>query len=374
MSLRITSLYPEYQRVVTSCEPYPKDRNRRGCQPSPVVGFSRVAVVAMPPGLPADIAQMSQNCREYVAAVNDLNARANDKNKYKPRFGDLTEKKEKRNLLKTGVYALSFLPPLRRVQSSFDASDEGNNIRVGGVLGVAAANLPSDITEMQLALRELNEIRKLKGLEKLKGFKGLKAQRAVSFIKDTPLEFLAVKFKGFGNLVDKFDKTFAETKLGTSLMEFCKIKPDKIAPIDRKNGRIIKGMQKLFLNEAEMAELAKKKFLGFSFKGNILKQIVGKSFLRVNIIGLALSSFLEVPAIMKSAKKGKTVGEKAKSVFKQTLKSAGNVALITGGIALGAVVVGTGAGFAASLAGMALGSTLGLFASNALGKQIDKIG
>ncbi|NLF83533.1 MAG: hypothetical protein GX568_06085, partial [Candidatus Gastranaerophilales bacterium] len=109
------------------------------------------------------------------------------------------------------------------------------------------------------------------------------------------------------------------------------------------------------------------------FKGGLFKQVMGKSLLRINIIGLGLSCLFELPAIIYSARKGDSFGEKTKSVIKQSLKSVGNVALITGGITMTGALFFSGTGFTASLLGMSVGSTLGILASKGLNKIIDKI-
>lgn len=344
MTLRITCLYPEYQRVVTGCEPHIRERLAQANQTPQILGFSRVAVVAMPPGLPADIAQISQNCKEYVKEVNNLNEKADDKQKYKTRFGFLTSKEGKPNYLKTGVYALGFVPTCRRMQSSFDAAEDGNDFRVAGMAALAAANMPNDIREVSLAYNEL------KGIKHLKDFKGQKYQHRASFFKGTFLEPLTKKFK----ILNKIDKTLFELKPVQAITDFFGIEPEKKAGA-------IKGVGKF-----------SKKMKAFTFKGGLFKQVIGKSLLRTNIIGVGLSSLFELPAIYKASKNGTTGSEKAKSIFKQTLKSAGNVALITAGMGLAGGFAVTTAGFTASLFGMAIGSTLGILASKGLNKVIDK--
>ncbi|NLF83801.1 MAG: hypothetical protein GX568_07460 [Candidatus Gastranaerophilales bacterium] len=129
MTLRITTLYPEYQRIQTNFETCPKDENTPCNQSVFKVAFKRTSI---DPELYADVMQMRQNCTEYASAVNSLNAKADDKRKYKPVFGVLKTKEGKPDYLKTGVYALSFLPPLRRMQSSFDAAEDENYFRVAG--------------------------------------------------------------------------------------------------------------------------------------------------------------------------------------------------------------------------------------------------
>ncbi|NLF84098.1 MAG: hypothetical protein GX568_08980 [Candidatus Gastranaerophilales bacterium] len=347
MTLRITCLYPEYQRVVTGCEPHIRERLAQANQTPQILGFSRVAVVAMPPGLPADIAQLSQNCKEYVKEVNNLNEKADDKQKYKTRFGFLTSKEGKPNYLKTGVYALGFIPTCRRMQSSFDAAEDGNDFRVAGMAAVAAANIPNDIRETALAYNELKGVK----TQGLKAFKGQKYQHRSSFFKGTFLEPLTKRFK----ILNDIDKTLLETKPGQAIADFFGVAKQKKEKKIKAIGKYSKDMK------------------AYTFKGGLFKQVIGKSLLRTNVIGVGLSTLFELPAIYNASKIGNTFSEKAKSVFKQTLKSAGNVVLITAGMGLVGGLTATTAGFTASLFGMAIGSTLGIFASKGLNKVIDKI-
>jgi hypothetical protein len=299
----------------------------------PKLAFKRASI---DPELYADVMRMRQNCAKYASAVNSLNAKADDKRKYKPVFGVLKTKEGKPDYLKTGVYALSFLPPLRRMQSSFDAAEDENYFRVAGMAAVAAANLPSDLKDMALAVA--------------KPIKPQTHQPFSSFFRGTCLNFLTEKYKWLGN----FDKTLFDTKLGKFVL-------------DRFNINLRNDLKKI-----KATGKLSKDMIAIGFEGNIFKQTIGTSLLRTNVIGLGLSCLFELPAIINSAKKGNTFGEKTKSVVKQSLKSAANVLLITGGIAITGALFYTGAGFAASLFGMAIGSTLGIQASKNLNKLIDK--
>ena len=257
---------------------------------------------------------------------------------------DLTNKKNI-DVSRKALYALSPLPPLRRISSLPDSLENNHLEKAAGLVGLAAVNLPGDWREIVRAGGDLKNIFTTKKLSSISS----NAQRPLTFLKGTFLESLSVKFKW----LDKIDETLYNTKFGNYLKNFLNIKES--------------GFEH-FKNTGYGA----KSQAGIKFGGNYFSKLTGRALLRVPVIGLAAMSLFEMPAIIKAAKKGETANEKAKSVVKQLCKSIGYITLVTAGIAVAGAVFVT-AGTAASLIGLAIGSTLGLIASRQVNKQIDKI-
>lgn len=87
MTLRITNLYPEYQCIQTNTQPLSNEK--AGSQAVKTLSFTRTSI---DPELYADVMQIRQNCAQFTSAVYNLNARTDDKQKYKPVFGVLKNK------------------------------------------------------------------------------------------------------------------------------------------------------------------------------------------------------------------------------------------------------------------------------------------
>ncbi|OGI04545.1 MAG: hypothetical protein A2Y25_10080 [Candidatus Melainabacteria bacterium GWF2_37_15] len=249
------------------------------------------------------------------------------------------------------LYALSPLPPARRIQSLPDTFKEDNWPRAGLLLGMAVANFPRDLGEMRRAWDEGANIIK----NGIANTPFSDAQRPFHLLRGTVAEKSAKKYPKFKRVYDslnKFDETLYNTKFG-------------------KFFRKLFNIEECGIKKFNSTGMGTSKELGKLFNGNYGQKVIAKSLLRVSRLSLATSVLLEIPALIKSATAGETVHEKAKSFTKQLCKSAGYVALVTGGIAVAGAMVAPS--LIASLVGMGIGASLGLMASKALNKQIDKV-
>ena len=330
MVLKITEIYPEYKMPDKMQNTVLYDKHMK--QERTV--FSKNMII-----IDSELKNDINKSREFVKAAKELQ---DDIDRF-----DLKSKENKENIdtSRKALYALSPLPPLRRISSLPDSIENNNLPRAAGLLGLAAVNLPGDWREIIRAGDDLKNIFTTKNISSVSS----EAQRPLKFLKGTFLEFLSVKFKW----LDKMDKTLYRTKFGGFL----------------KNSLNIKESGLEFFKNTGLGATSQ---TGRKFEGNYFSKLTGKALLRVPVIGLAAMSLLEMPALIKSAKKGETINEKAKSFVNQLCKSIGYITLVTAGIAVAGAVFVT-AGTAASLIGMAIGSTLGLIASRQVNKQIDKI-
>lgn len=240
------------------------------------------------------------------------------------------------------LYALSPLPPARRIGSLPDTMEEKNYPRAGLLLGMAAANFPGDLREMELAFKEGKNIFK-KGLSAIE----YNGQHQSRFFKNTFLEFLPEKYPW----LMKIDKTLYGTKCGKFLRNLLKIEVDP----------------------SSIKSLGTKSLSGFEFSGNYFQRLAGRSLMRIPVLGLAASVVLETPAIIKSVTNTKgNILDKGKALGTQLIKSAGYIGFVNTAIAIGGATL-LPCGYIAALVGMGIGSSLGLMASKTLNEKIDKV-
>nr|BDD46495.1 hypothetical protein 3 [bacterium] len=262
-------------------------------------------------------------------------------------FSRLKNDVNKLDTIEKTLYTLSPLPPARRVCSMPEAIKEDNNSRALGLMGLAALNFPSDLKEIGIAAQEIKNVFK----QGVKGFSGNPYQHEISFFKDTLLDKLPDKYKW----LDKADKTLFYTKFGESFQKKFKLN------IDWSDVGYTK------------SSLLNKEVVGYKFTGNYAQKTLARALHRIPVIGLLISSAFEIPTLIKSVvKTNGTILDKAKAFGKQLIKSAGYIGFTTAAIsAIGAITFPISA--VLGLTGMAVGSMIGLQASNKLNKWIDKI-
>jgi len=246
----------------------------------------------------------------------------------------------------TLLYALSPLPPIRRIESLPDSLEENNYPRAGLLVGMAAANFPGDLREIGLAVKEAKNVFK----EGLKGLKSNPYQHEMSFFKYTLLNSLSEKIK----FLEKADITLFDTKFGEFLQNKLNL------GIDYSDIGTVKGAY------------AKETLIGYKYTGNLAQRTIARTLHRIPVIGLVASTVLEIPALIRSITK--TEGnalDKVKAFGKQLIKSAGYVGFTTAAISImGAITFPCSALLA--LIGMAIGSVIGLEASKRLNKMVDE--
>ncbi len=258
------------------------------------------------------------------------------------------------DLTQKALYAGGIIPTVRRIGSLPGSIENEDWIRAGSLLGIAAANFPGDFREIARAGGEFKNLVTKGVLPSAKNYAG---QHAMTLLDGTFLE----KLKNIP-LLNNLDKALYDTKFGQFLQRTFKL------GFDPKNINEIK-IHGLKMGGKQI--IADRTVLGVNFNGNYAQRLLGKSLMRVSLLGVAVTSLLEVPALVKSITKteGNAI-DKAKAFGKQLIKSAGYVTLVTAGIIFAGGMFGATA--LGSLAGMAVGSAIGIMASKGVNNLVDK--
>jgi len=254
--------------------------------------------------------------------------------------------------VKTTLNVLSPVPTFRRVNSLPDELESNNKSRAFGLATLAAANIPGDMRELGLAIRE--------GKDRLAGNPFVyRGQHSSAFLKNTFLkESQLNKLFQKAPWLEKLDKSLSETKSGKFLAKTLGV---KVAPLSEGGMGAIDGLAS-----------DKSYIRTFKFTGNSFQKVAGRTLLRIPVLGLVLSSLFEVPALIKSTQTEGSVKNKAKSFAKQLGKSVSHIALVNGSIAVAGALLFPH-GYIAALGAMAIGSFIGLAASKKLSQKIDNI-
>lgn len=249
------------------------------------------------------------------------------------------------------LFAGGIIPTVRRVGSLPDSIEEENYTRAGLLAGVAAMSLPGDLREIMRAVPEVKGL--LNG--KLPSAVAYQGQHAMNLFDGTFVQKLANKYKWLGNL----DKSLFDTRLRGFLEKTFKFSVDSVKDLKIPGFKI-----------GNIINLPERVMPAFNFNGNFAQKLLGNTLLRIPVLGLALGGIIELPSLYKSiADTEGTALDKAKAFGKQLIKSAGYVGLVAAGIAVGGALLGaTGIG---ALVGMAIGSAIGITASQGLNKLVD---
>lgn len=281
--------------------------------------------------------------------VNELNTEK-DTEKF------ISNTQGKSGVQQAALYALSPIPTIRRIGSLPETLKQNDLARAGLLTGMAAVCFPRDWEELRQAALEIKgDAPKGKLLSTIvpnvkNSFHNPinKYQRPLKFFDNTFLDWLPQKFEW----LKKIDKTLDETKFGESIMKHSKISKPELEFLE---GIGHKGTT----------------VQAYSFTGGRFQQLIGRTLKRTPIIGIFIGCLLELPAILRSVKKGKNTEEKGTALFKQLCKSAVYVGLMTAGIGLAGAAAAKKGGTLLSLAGMGVGSSLAIAASNKINKFID---
>jgi len=192
---------------------------------------------------------------------------------------------------------LSILPPIDKVEEISDCVKEKNYPKAVGIVLLLANSFKKDIDELIGAEKDISTIFRTK--------KPLYEDHQIphSFTKGTFIEKLDKRF-----FFSKFDKTLYDTHIGQFIL-------NKIGMIDYD--KVLSG-----LNNKSKAHIYKIKVLGTKSA-----EIIGRTFLRIPILGGVTMFLLDIPQI-----------NKENNHKKQILKSTISISMITfGGAFLGAV-------------------------------------
>lgn len=289
--------------------------------------------------------------RDFLEIRNSLRSVAEEVDRLDTGTGDDTL-----DVAENTMFATGFIPTIRRLNSIPQNIEDDNWVRPAALAGVAALSLPGDWREMVFAGKDIGNIYRTGGhLSSLaENTAKNQYQHGLSLFKGTFLEHFVEKRKWISNM----DKTLFDTNFGRFI-------------------RRIFNVEQLSAVEGEgfiYRKVCGSEVPALRFAGGRCKEFIGRALLRTPVLGIALSTALEIPAIIQSACGEGGFMEKAGSVAKQVVKSAGFIGLVQGGITAGstlAVMAFPPAGAAAALVGMAIGSAGGVMLSQHLNKKID---
>ena len=291
----------------------------------------------------------------------------------KSQINELDNKAHKNKELIKSVFAtFSPIAPIRRISSLQDNVDDGNYTRAVGLIGLMVVNLPEDCRDVRNGIRQVldkilpNNVKEFVKIRYPKIYKHLvefnpsydysKLQHPFSFFRGTLLEPLINLPNEWGTLISaklhKADRPLNDTRLGQKFLKTLKIKTGEF-------------------RETNISNIHDDFILAKAFKGgNRFTRLIAESMLRIPALGVYALSILELPAIIKSFKKGKNTKEKTIFVLKQIAKSSIFVSFMISGIGIFGRL-GAKKGPMGSLIGMGIGSVIGGFISKKAGKFID---
>ncbi len=237
--------------------------------------------------------------------------------------------------------------PVRRVIGIPDMVKQGDVTAAVALAALTVVSLPEDCRDIHAAYKHSACVLTKKRIPLAYNYR--KYQHDFSFFRGTLLHegMKRVKSERGKRIVEKlysYDKTLYNTKFGKWLQKVMGI----------TNGKeVASGCKKL---SGEMLKvrriIVKKDFLG-------LKELTGRAMKRTSLLGVIFMGLLEVPRLIKSAKKGENKKEKAKSFGIQTAKSSMNVLGLTAGMGYLGAIGAKKFGAAGSLIGMGLGVIAG---------------
>lgn len=283
---------------------------------------------------------------------------------YDKRQSDVPMEQDRRCIIERPVkhglfsYAMEAVPTFRRLSSVTDRINDGNTYDTASALGMAGLafiNFPEDLRDTIGAAKQIKAFITGKEFKATYDYKNY--QHPFSFFRGTLLHNAVhpekTKLPKIAEKLVEADKTLADTKFGSKVMDLMKVKVSDIISTKIKD---------INYTEKNPSFLEAYNFKG---EGKLAKfgELTARAMKRTTVFGLIALSVLELPKIIEEFNTGKTTGEKAGNGAKQILKAGINVASITAGIgylgALGAKKFGS----TGSIVGMGLGAILGSITS-----------
>lgn len=282
--------------------------------------------------------KFSNNAEQVKVKVNDLDSKV-VKNK---------------DMVKATLAALSPIISFRRVSSVPDKLDDKDYLGTAGAIAVAGVMLPEDLRDMKDAWNQIVH-------KELPKYDYKNCQAPFRFIRGTLAEKPVNRMGKYGYYAHKFDKSFAETKIGEKIRKLLKVNFGKPEATGRKVPKVIK-------DESGYSEIMEKVYAE-KLEGSFAGKLIYRAMQRTTVIGAVILAAIGVPSIIKAFKKPEETQDKFANAGKQSLKVSINVASVLSGIgtigALGAKKGPTG-----SVIGMGIGSVLGAYIAGKINKNI----
>lgn len=251
--------------------------------------------------------------------------------------------------------ALEAIPTFRRTATVSDKIDNGDYLPTAGILGYTLVNIKEDIRDTVSAGKQIySKINPNYHYDSIYDRKDY--QHNFSATRGLVGEKLLYKKASNGNpfaqkIIEAGNTTLDDTRFGRKINKIFKvteIEAKKIDKIRNINGKCAKA---------------------YKFESSILAgKTIARAMKRTTKLGIAVLGVLELPKIASETTKGDNFFEHIKNGAKQTLKSAGNVALTTAGIAVGGAIGAQYLGATGSLIGMGIGAIAANKASTRLHK------
>jgi hypothetical protein len=289
----------------------------------------------------------------YYCNANKFQDIANDYSDTKARVEKITKQPKDETSISVFKGALEAIPTFRRTASVQDKLGNSDYLTTAGILGYTLVNIKEDIRDTVSAGKQIRS--KLDSnyhydpLYDRKNYqhdfsatRGMIGEKSL-YNKVAEGNPFAKKILELGN------QTIDDTKFGHFVNKVFKISEadrHKVDNIKNYNGRCARA---------------------FKFESSILGgKTIARAMKRTTLLGVAVMGTLEVPKIISETKKGDSLLEHTENGAKQIIKSAGNVALTTAGIALGGTIGAQHLGATGSIVGMGLGAIMGSKMSNCL--------
>lgn len=243
-----------------------------------------------------------------------------------------------------GKSLIESVPMFRRLASVPKRWEEKDYLPAVGAVGVAAVLIPSDLEDIKDAIEHGKG---LLGQAKYKpDYDHRATQHDFSFLRGSFVEKWGKNTKrdSIRNTIErmiKHDKSLDETRVGAKVRGWLGISVGDVVGNSMKTAE----GRGVFLSEIKS-------------KG-LFGDLTARALKRTTIFGLCALGLLELPDIIKSMGKGKTISEQAKNTAKQTVDSGINIASIAAGVGYGGAIGSKYGGAIGSLVGMGCGAVFG---------------
>lgn len=278
--------------------------------------------------------------------ANKFSGIANDYSDTKTRVEKITKQPKDESPNSIVKVALEALPTGRRTASLKDKLDNGDYLTAAAVLAYTGVNAKEDLNDTISAYKQIrSKLDPTYHNDPLYDRKNY--QHEFSATKNVYGEKALYKAQENGNpFADKVIKmgntTIDHTRFGRWLTKVFKINEADIQKIDKirnADGRCAKA---------------------YKFTSSVLGgEAVARGMKRTTVAGVAVMGLFELPKIAKETMKGDNLFEHVENGAKQVVKSAGNVALTTAGIALCGALGAKHFGATGSIVGMGIGAVAG---------------
>ena len=289
----------------------------------------------------------------YYYNTDEFQAIADDYSNAKTRVEKITKHPHNNDQASVFGHAMEAIPTFRRTASVPEKLENGDYLTTAGILAYTAVNAKEDLNDLISAGKQIySKINPNYNYDPFYDRKNY--QHEFSATRNVIGEKTLYDARANGNIfatkiIDAGNTTIDKTKLGQLLKKTFKIRTEDIQKIDT-------------IRNAD-GYCAK----AFKFNSSVLGgKTIARAMKRTTIAGVVVMGLFELPKIAEEIMKGDNFFEHVGNGAKQVVKSAGNVALTTAGIALGGAIGAKHLGATGSLIGMGLGAVTGSKASNIL--------